>query len=85
MRGKHRDNVVVQNYIEFHNIVKPYVPKVTLLLLKQKDVEESNNGQSLWADSKAIPGVSSCHVAHCSLTGTITAWQLLEEEKLVTI
>ena len=84
VRGKHRDSVVVQDYVEFYNIVKPYVPKVTLILLRKKDVEESMKSNP-WADSIAIPGVGSCHVSHCNLAGNIIAWELPRENKLATI
>ena len=38
VRGKKHDNIVVQDFVEFYNIVKPYVPSVRLLLLQKKEV-----------------------------------------------
>ena len=72
----------MQNFVEFYNVVKPYVPKVNLLLLRQQEVEEEDYS---WANSKPIQDVSKCHVEHCSLTGTITTWYLPTEQKLATI
>ena len=61
------------------------MPKVNLLLLRQKEVEDSIVADDPWAHSKPIQGVSRCHVAHCSLTGALSVWHLPGEEKLTSV
>ena len=84
VRGKHRDDFVVQDYTEFYKVVKPYVPEITLLLLKQKDVEESLLSNP-WDSCKPITGVSKCHMSKCSMTGRITVFYLPGEKELSTV
>ena len=84
VKGKHRDSVVVQDYTEFYKVAKPYVPEITLLLLKQKDVEDSLLTKP-WDSSKPIAGVSKCHVSKCHLTGKVTVFYLPGEDELSTV
>ena len=38
-KGKHRDSVPVQSYMNFYNLAKEYCPKVTLFHLSKEDEE----------------------------------------------
>ena len=84
-RGKHRDNVVIQSYTEFFDIVKQYVPKITLFLLSKEEVEEITDKDKPWDDTIPIPGVSQLHLAKVGLDGTVEGWKLPKEGKLKSI
>ena len=75
----------MQDFVESYNIVKPYVPSVTLLLLQKKEVEQETSDKDPWAETKPIKNVTNCHVSHCRITGQITVWSLPGGNKLAVI
>ena len=85
VRGKHRDNMVVQDFKEFYEVAKKYVPGVTLFLLPKEKVEEKTEVDQPWKEVLPLPGVGRIHWAKCSLTGKITIRELPDENDLSDI
>ena len=81
-RGKHRDNVTVQNYEDFLELAKQLCPKVTLFKLSKEEVQHTTEIEKPWDNTIPIPGISNIHVAKCGLEGTVHTWKLPGEEPL---
>ena len=81
-RGKHRDDVIVQNHKQFFEIASKYCPKVTMFTLDKEEVNKATEKDKPWDYVHAIEGVSTLHVAKCGIDGTIQGWRLPGEGQL---
>ena len=61
-KGKHRDNVMVQNYSDFYKFAKEYCPKITLFKLGKEEVETSTANGKPWDNviAKSVLVLHSC-------------------------
>ena len=80
-RGKHRDDVVVQNHEQFYKLATKYCPKVKIFVIQKEEVEETTDKDQPWVDVQPISGISTLHIAKCGLDGSIQGWKLPGEGK----
>ena len=84
-KGKHRDDVSVQNYVDFYELATKYCPKIKLFLISKEEVESATELEKPWVGTISIPGISAVHMAKCGLEGTIESWKLPGEGPLKPI
>ena len=84
-KGKHRDDVTVQTYVDFYELARKYCSSTKLLLISKEEVESITELDKPWDGTLALPGISSIHMAKCGLDGTVEAWKLPGEDPLKPI